>query len=330
MSTAPLRLPRPGRRRAVALVLVVAALIVLGLHLGWFAKPRDWRHATGFDRIAPADLPLESGSALAELGPDPPELRWLGHSGFRLVWGGTTVLFDPNTSPWCTLSHRVLEASAVPARPGTVDAVLISHAHFDHLDLPTLERLGRIGMIVLPAGSEGTLAGTRVDAAALRPLRAGERTAVGELEISAVPAAHNSSRLHPFGGGARGLGYVVRRGAHAIYFAGDTGFANDFAALGREHHPDVAILPIGAFAPRLPMRYYHLSPEEAVAVGRAVGAALVIPCHFGTFALSLDAPDRALPRFARAAAAAGLRWQMPRLLTSSEGPETVEVAGAGR
>ena len=322
-----LRLPRPGRRVRLALALaLVAAAIALGIHLGWFVKPRDWRQATGFDRISPADLPVESTSLLTGLGPDPPELRWLGHSGFRLVWGGTTVLFDPNTSPWCTLSHRVLESSPLPARPGTVDAVLISHAHFDHLDLPTLERLGRIGVIVLPAGSEGTLAGTRVVALAVRPLRAGERTQVGELEISAVPAAHNSSRLHPFRGRARGLGYVVRRGAHAIYFAGDTGFAIDFAALGREHHPDVAILPIGAFAPRYPMRYYHMSPEEAVAAGRALGAALVIPCHFGTFALSLDAPDRALPRFARAAAAAGLHWQMPQLLTTG----TVDIAGVGR
>jgi L-ascorbate metabolism protein UlaG (beta-lactamase superfamily) len=245
----------------------------------------------------------------AAFDPDSPDIRWLGHSGFRIVWGGTTVLLDPNTSDWCTISRRVLEPVAAT---GSADAVLISHAHFDHLDLPTLRRAGHIGVLVLPAGREQTLdAGL---AATVRPVRAGESTIVGGLEIVAVPAAHNSSRLHPFRGHAAGLGYVIRRGARAVYYAGDTGFANDFDAVRREHHPDVAILPIGAFAPRFPMRYYHMSPEEAVAAGLALEAGVVIPCHFGTFVLSLDRPDRALPRFARAAAAAGLRWEMPRLL----------------
>jgi L-ascorbate metabolism protein UlaG (beta-lactamase superfamily) len=281
--------------------------------VGWFTAPRAWRQATGWDRIPARERPV--AVVPAALDSDSPEIRWLGHSGFRIVWGGTTVLLDPNTSRWCTVSRRVLEPVTVT---GPADAVLISHAHFDHLDLPTLRGLSRVGVVVLPAGSQDAVDVQGI-ASTVLPIRAGERTTVGDLEIVAVPAAHNSSRLHPFRGRAAGLGYVIRRGTRTVYYAGDTGFANDFDAIRREHHPDIAILPIGAFAPRIPMRYYHLSPEEAVAAARILDADLVIPCHFGTFALSLDRPDQALPRFARAAAAASLRWEMPRLLTSEGG-----------
>jgi L-ascorbate metabolism protein UlaG (beta-lactamase superfamily) len=301
------------RRKGLSALAVLALLgAALGKHLGWFRAPVRWEQATGWDRLDGSEIP--AATLGAALGPDAPAIGWLGHSGFRIVWGGTTVLLDPNTSAWCTVSRRLLEAAVDPAALGPVDAVLISHAHFDHLDLPTLRSLGRVGVVLLPAGDEELVAGAGVTAEDVRPLRAGARARVGDLEITAVRAAHSGSRLHPFRARTAALGYVIRRGAGAIYYSGDTGFSLDFAEIGREHRPQVAILPIGAFAPRVPMRFYHLSPEEAVEAGRLLGADLVIPCHFGTFALSLDSPDSALPRFARAAAAHGLLWTMPRLL----------------
>jgi L-ascorbate metabolism protein UlaG (beta-lactamase superfamily) len=239
----------------------------------------------------------------------PPQLEWLGHSGFVVRWQGVTLLLDPNTSDWCTVARRRLRPAPDLSSIGSIDAVLISHAHFDHLDLPTLRSLPRPGAIVLPYGSERYLP----DAQAAVPLREGDAVRFGAVEVIAVAAAHHGNRYHPLGSRLSALGYVLRVEDAAVYFAGDTGFANDFEAIGRRFHPRLAILPIGAWAPRVPMRWFHLSPEEAVEAARRLGANTVVPCHFGTFTLALDRPDRALQRFARAAKERGVRWTLAPL-----------------
>ena len=193
---------------------------------------------------------------------------------------------------------------------GPIDAVLISHAHPDHLDRPTLAGLGSVGAVVVPAGSERWLPAGMPAVV----MRAGDVASFGAVEVHAVEAAHNGDRRHPFSSAIRALGFVLIAGGESIYFAGDTGATNDFAALGRRFHPRVAILPIGAWSPRLVLGAYHLSPDDAVEAARELGRPLVVPCHFGTFTLSLDRPDRALPRFAAVAHERGISWQLPPLL----------------
>ena len=301
-----------ARRRIVGAVAAAGAALGLAAAIwaGALARPTDWRSATGWSEI-PADrrppaAPLWSG------GSDEPRLEWLGHSGFRIEWAGTTLLLDPNLSPRCTVSARRFEPPLAAHELGAIDAALISHAHFDHLDLPTLSGVPSLGSILLPRGSEHDLAGMR-PSTRIVPMAAGETRAVGGLEVTAVPAAHNGHRLHPLASRRPALGWIVRRGDDALYYAGDTGRRNDFDAIRREFRPRVAILPIGAYLPRYPMKYYHLSPEEAVDVAIELGVEAVVPCHFGTFTLALDHHAAALPRFAAAARARGVRWSMPPL-----------------
>ena len=203
---------------------------------------------------------------------------------------------------------------------GRADAVLISHAHFDHLDLPTLKRIQAPRRIVVPSG-----AGPYVDALAssetqVRELEIGRSLSIGELEITAVAAAHNGNRLHPFHSRERAVGYIIRGPRGSLYFAGDTGSGAAFADLRERYHPDVAILPIGAYAPRSVLGPYHLSPEQAVSTAETLGVEVVFPSHFGTFTLSLDHPSWALPRFAREAHRRGIAWRMP-VLWQHRGPE---------
>jgi L-ascorbate metabolism protein UlaG (beta-lactamase superfamily) len=279
---------------------------------GWYATPGDWRRATGWQEIPVDRRPAPGELWPATAGQEPPTVEWLGHSGFRLRWAGATLLLDPNLSDRCTVSRRVMAAPLAAADLGEVDGVLISHAHFDHMDLPTLLAVPRIGAVVLPRGSDAYLPDSLRRSSRIVGLAAGESSRVGPLEVYAVAAAHNGNRLHPLHGSKAALGYVVRTGGQALYFAGDTGRDNEFAGIRETFHPRVAILPIGAYAPRFPMKYYHLSPEEAVEVARDLDVETVVPCHFGTFTLSLDRPSQALPRFARAAALEGLRWLMPQ------------------
>lgn len=197
---------------------------------------------------------------------------------------------------------------------GPVDAALVSHAHRDHFDPATLAAVPAIGALLLPRGSEDYLSPRPRNVGRIVGLAPGESTTIGPLEITAAPVFHHGNRNHPLTSAKVAVGYVIRCGARAIYFAGDTGARAPFAEVGARHHPDLAILPIGAYAPAWPIGRVHLSPEQAVGAARALGAPLVVPCHFGTFVLALDREDEALPRFAAAAAAAGLEWAMPELL----------------
>ncbi len=335
---------RPRTRWALAGLGLAAPAAALAGHLGWLGGwlgepiPRPWQRATGWDRIDPALRPGAPGARFT-LGspahPEPIELHWLGHSGFLLSWRGTRLLIDPNTRDRCTVSPRLLEPAADPPTLGPIDAVLISHGHYDHLDLPTLAAVPEPGEIVVPAGSEeyvapragahGPTVAGGVPVVGLTPDlpdRPHQPHRIGALDVFAVPARHNGNRFHPLASRRLAVGYVVRAGETALYFAGDTGAGPHFATIGARFRPQLAVLPIGAFSPPVPIGRLHLSPERAVTAARELGgdagAPLVVPCHFGTFVLALDRTTTALPRFARAARRAGVDWAMPRLLTPSD------------
>ncbi|HEX6203600.1 MAG TPA: MBL fold metallo-hydrolase, partial [Thermoanaerobaculia bacterium] len=211
------------RGGGLALRLAAPALAVgwLAARIGWTAPERPWREATGWRRVPPGERPSAVPPWPAEAG-EPPRLTWLGHSGFLVEWHGRRILLDPHTGARCTLARRVLERPLRAADLGAVDAALISHAHYDHLDLPTLAAVPRLDLVVVPAGSERWAARlperVRVAGAGL-----GETVDLAPLAAVAVPAAHNGHRHHPLGGGRRAIGWVLRSPSAALYFAGDTG-----------------------------------------------------------------------------------------------------------
>src|SRR4051812_39799140 len=171
-------------------------------------------------------------------------LTWYGHATVRLDLGATTLLTNPVLR--ARLAHLRRHAAAPPV-PDDVDAVLVSHAHHDHLDLPSLRRLAGTPTVVVPRGVARAL--RRVPMPEVVEIDPGERHEVGDVTVHAVEAAHDGRRAAPRTHPAEALGFVIEGAGLRIYFAGDT---ERFDGMGVVRGPvDVALLPVWGWGPTL-------------------------------------------------------------------------------
>ena len=213
-------------------------------------------------------------------------VEYIGHATVFVDLDGVRLLTDP------LLRNRVVHlrrSTPVPAARSLrgLDAVLISHAHYDHLDLPSLERLGKKLPVVVPRGLGGLLRRRRFES--VLEIEVGETFSIGSLRIRAVPAEHDRSR-GPLGASADPVGYVVE-GSRSIYFAGDTDLFDGMRELGPV---DVGLVPIWGWGPGLGGG--HLDPAGAAEAVARIQPKLVIPIHWGTyFPIHLGLKGR--PRF---------------------------------
>ncbi|MFN8203231.1 MAG: MBL fold metallo-hydrolase [Solirubrobacteraceae bacterium] len=199
-------------------------------------------------------------------------LIWLGHASVLLELDGARLLTDP------VLRGRVahLRRHAPPAADtGALDAVLVSHAHRDHLDLPTLRALRPAPRQILVPRGVGRLVRAKTSAS-VHELTAGETAVVGAVTVRAVPAVHDGRRS-PFSGPSESIGFVVEAGGRRIYFAGDTAVYPGMRDLGPL---DVALLPIWGWGPSLGPG--HMNPSEAVDALELLRPAVAVPIHWGT------------------------------------------------
>jgi N-acyl-phosphatidylethanolamine-hydrolysing phospholipase D len=283
MGPASPRLPQlPEPFRALCLLGIVADSILL--------PPQ----ASG----APATRAL-AGAALRD-----GTVTWLGHSGFLIRLGGQSVLVDPILSDrlGTPLSPPRLAAAPILALD-RVDLVLVSHEDHDHYDLPTLRGIARaFPDAVLVGPPDLTPDPDLLGFAAVLALPAWDSRSFGGLTVTATPALHYGRRdmiglaPHP------ALGWALRAGEVSLFHAGDTAHGPVHAEIGARLGPfDLALVPIGAWAPERVVGDVHACPEHALDIAAAVGAGQAVAMHWGTFALSPDSPADDLIRFAGAA-----------------------------
>jgi len=200
-------------------------------------------------------------------------VTWLGHSTVLIEAAGQALLTDPMLRQ--RVAHLRREASVDPALVAAVDTVLISHLHRDHLDIPSLRRLGGQPQLIAPDGSGPLL--RRKKFTDVRELSVGDQVQRGELTITATEADHDGRRS-PVSAATPSLGFMVD-GPEKIYFAGDTDL---FEEMSRYAGADIALLPISGWGPKTPAG--HLNPERAARALQLLEPKIVVPIHWGTYA----------------------------------------------
>jgi L-ascorbate metabolism protein UlaG (beta-lactamase superfamily) len=231
---------------------------------------------------------------------------WLGHSTVLLNFFGITILTDPVLFPrigirlpFLTIGPKRLTHPALTFRElPPIDLVLLSHAHFDHLDTRTLHRFGKRTQVVTAPRTRDLLRWTRlrqITELGWNETRA-VQTAAGDLVVKAFRVQHWGARLQY--DDYRGYnGYVMERHGRRVIFAGDTALTNSFAGLRDDRPCDLAIMGIGAYEPWIRS---HCTPEEAVAMADDAGARFILPVHHQTFKLSFEPFREPIERFTAA------------------------------
>ncbi|HEY0796266.1 MAG TPA: MBL fold metallo-hydrolase [Acidisarcina sp.] len=272
------------------------------------------------------------------VSPEQLGITFIGHSSFLIQIGGRNLLIDPVFATRLILLRRQRRAGVRVKDLPPIDAVLLTHAHMDHLNLPSLRRIirqtrrltGRAPAVVVPSGVDDLV--NSLGFSQIITLEWWQTTELPshvlsdrhspKLEITMTPCKHWGARM--FKDTHRGFGgYVIAASGHSLYHSGDTAYFNGFREIGRRLGPDVALLPIGAYSPDS-YRAVHTSPEEAFKAFLDLGSAQqMIPMHYGTFRLGREPMGEPLVRLIAAADRAGAG---DRVRLVSEGETEIQPA----
>jgi L-ascorbate metabolism protein UlaG (beta-lactamase superfamily) len=265
-----------------------------------------------------AAIPLATQEARAfETGAGQIAVSWFGHSTALLEIDGYRVLTDPVWSERCSPSDIVgpgrmhpppVPLDALPA----LDAIVISHDHYDHLDIDTIVALAHSqwAPFVVPLGVGAHLRDWGIPDERIIELDWNEHAQVDQLTLICTPARHFSGRFLNRNG-TLWASWAIIGPAHRAYFGGDTGYTKSFAEIGAEHGPfDVTLLPVGAYNRTWPD--IHMNPEEAVQAHLDVNGRLLVPIHWCTFRLAPHPWAEPIERLLAAADAAHVQVAVPK------------------
>jgi N-acyl-phosphatidylethanolamine-hydrolysing phospholipase D len=268
-----------------------------------FVLRKAWTSIVGRAGGAPI-VPFDRAALLHN-----PSITWIGHSTMLVRMDGVTFVTDPifseRASPVPFIGPKRLVPPGVPlSELPPVDFVLVSHDHYDHADTASIAALAARGARFVVPLEMGEL--IRSAGGSAIELDWWQSTTINDVRIHCVPAQHFSGRSAADMNRRLWAGWVIEGPTRRFYHAGDTGYFDGFAEIGKRLGPiDLAAMPIGAYDPPSIMRVVHLNPEEAVQAARDLRATRIVGMHFGTFDLTDESPDEPPRRFRAAAARAG-------------------------
>ncbi len=264
---------------------------------GFKGRNHHERDAASVPRVSRPLPRLRAGEA---------SLTWIGHATYLLRLAGLSILTDP------IFAKRLPNFTPRLVPPGVawedlppIDAVVISHNHYDHLDAATVRRLPRDTAIFAPLGVRRFFA--RRGFLNIHELDWWQTATHGDVAFTFVPGHHWSGRVGWDNNRSLWGGWVIEGGGRRLYFGGDTAFGKRFAEVGARFDGfDAAMMPIGAYAPRWFMKAVHVDPDEAVQATRDLGARRLAAMHWGTFVLTQEPLMEPLEKVRNAWASAGL------------------------
>ncbi len=271
-----------------------------------------------------------------------PSATWIGHSSFLVQLAGMNVLMDPQFSERASPvqfagPRRIVPLPIDVAGLPRIDVVLVSHNHYDHLDVDSVKRLaaqpGGGPLFLVPLGLKAWFKALGIERADERVEEFGwwQSHSEGPLRFTLVPVQHWSKRTLWDTNRTLWGGWVVEGGGLKIIHAGDMGYSQDARDIGERLGPfDLAFIPIGAYAPRWFMKAMHIDPAEAIQVRADLRAARAIGMHWGTFEHLTDEPlDEPPAVLASQRAAAGLRRDEFDVMKIGE-TRSIDPAGGGK
>jgi len=271
-------------------------------------RPKSGWHKRNFltEVFIPSLFQKRSGAhipaAFPELTKSEIGITWIGHASFLLQMNGHSLLIDPNWSKWLKVIKRVRHPGLHLHELPNIDAVLVTHAHFDHLDKRTLREIASDQPIVVPfeVGNLVHNLGFR----SVHELDYWQTYELGPLRITLTPCHHWGARfLHD---SHRGFGgFIIESEGRTVFHCGDTAYFEGFAEIGSRFDIDIALLPIGAYDPPSG-REVHMNPEDAVRAFADLRAKTLVPMHYGTFRLSYEPLDEPPARLIAAAETMGI------------------------
>ena len=227
-----------------------------------------------------------------ELEPEQVCLTWIGHASFLISWRGLNILVDPIWSLWLKVIKRIRRPGVSLRHLPEIDLVLVTHAHFDHLDRRTLRRISAFQPIIVPNGVGNLVQDLGFNR--VHELERWQTLKIGEIGVTLTPCHHWGARvLHDR---HRGFGgFHLKLGTRTIFHCGDSAYFAGFTEIGRRLPTEIALLPIGSYDPPS-LREVHMNPEQAIQAFKELNARIMVPMHYGSFRLSFEPPDEPLHR----------------------------------
>ena len=277
--------------------LVIAILLALALlwllRLIWYLR-RQRQRERGYVVTCPMGQPQPR-----EWRADRTTIAWLGHSTLLINLQGKQLITDPVFSdqvglhlPWGTKlgPRRLVRCPLPPEQLPSLDLIVQSHAHLDHLDLESWKQLRTGPAVVMATGNQRYI--RRFEFGPITQLDWGQSAAVAGVQVTAVAVSHWGQRF-PWSRGHGYNAYLLERDGTTILFGGDTAYTQSFRRAGAGRRIQVAVLPIGGYDPYIRV---HASPEQAWRMFREMGADYLVPIHHQTFMLSYEPPAEPLQR----------------------------------
>jgi len=300
----------------IAVRFAVAAAIFISALAPAIATP----YALAMD---PEQIPVASTPNPASWPDDDLTIANLGHATLLMNYFGVRVISDPSFFDRVGLSfdsiftigpRRVTAPPLAPAAIGRIDVLLITHAHMDHLDLPSIRKIPKSAVVIACGKCSKLIA--PLGFTDVRELQWGQETAVGGLKVRAIAAKHWGKRWPPYGADYGFNSYVLEKDGHRMLLACDSAATDTFGDLANDP-PEVAAFSIGAYDPWI---WNHANPEQVWKMFLESGARYLVPIHWGTFKLSREPMMEPLTRLIAAAGnqsdrivlrAIGGTWALP-------------------